>query len=1047
MVSYSRKDSVAARKLINSFKELGLDVWVDWEDIPPAVGWLNQILRGIEEADAFIFLLSPDSIVSEICNEEINHAGKNNKRIIPIVVRDVDVKAVNPIIRELNWIFGREQDVYDECLTKIKLAIELDLAWVEEHRRLQVRALEWDRRKDVSLLLRGRDLRSARQMVISAASKDPTPTDLQHIYIHHSNRDERFRIATWIGVAFAVVVLIVVAGLTYNQLGLATRQATLEADNRILAEEKAAALSTAAAAEAQRADIAEENQRLAQQSKISAEGQRSAAIAQIYQSRPGGLYASTLLAIDSWQRTESAGGEEIARKDAEQILRKNISLLPVPVGQMTHAGRINSLEISPDGGMFVAASADRTACAWNVTDGAMVFCTDSPGQVNDAAFGLDLDGQIVALGDEQGHVKLLDAGTGAWRNEFLMVRNPDPTRILLTLSEDQAVSETEANSAVAVRDISFNLERKLLVITRDDGIIVKIDLTKKPGDRFFYSSISTSGSLQVSGFSPDGNWFAAGSKTGSVVIWDLNTTVLETIPHQKNEEVTSLEFSPDSSKIISGGTDGQAIVSLARVDKRRLFSIANEGRVEDIAFGPDGTWFVTVSSDGRIRVWDVDWNLNTYVERLRMLQSSRVTEVKVSCDGRWIATTGSDATARLWDAVTGSQILEIPLDSAGSVLAFSAGEAPCLDASPAENYLISGEEGGRIGIWNLSSVTPPAGQRSLSGFAGDVQFSPTADWLIASEENRLWKLDSADFSTPGELRPDKLIFKSTDNIKKFLISPDSRWIGILVNAGDLIVYDLRTNSALSPVALSDPDLTFVFAEDGSQLITAGKDGVVRAWDLASGESPQTLYRAEPGSSVLSLAISKTRMAIGLKDQIVLLDLASGKLLPGIKSNGDNHLIAFNTDASMLASANSSGQINVWKIAGERFEPLPPVSNAQVFSMAFGSSGDQPWLLAGAQDGLYVFDPMTGQEIARLPHKDIVRGVSFSPNGNRLATASDRLIQLWEPDALPIIREDELIKTACSRLVQNFSLVQWTTFFGDERPRHLCPELPVPDNAY
>ncbi|MEN9563055.1 MAG: hypothetical protein RIR73_1299, partial [Chloroflexota bacterium] len=67
-ISYSRKDSAIAHTLMSEIKSQGMDVWVDWEDIPPAVGWLDQILQGIEQADAFIFLISPDSVKSEVCN-------------------------------------------------------------------------------------------------------------------------------------------------------------------------------------------------------------------------------------------------------------------------------------------------------------------------------------------------------------------------------------------------------------------------------------------------------------------------------------------------------------------------------------------------------------------------------------------------------------------------------------------------------------------------------------------------------------------------------------------------------------------------------------------------------------------------------------------------------------------------------------------------------------------------------------------------------------------------------------------------------------------
>ncbi|MBV5349753.1 toll/interleukin-1 receptor domain-containing protein, partial [bacterium] len=147
-ISYSRKDSAVARKLMQEFKTINLDVWVDWEDIPPAVGWLDQILQGIERADAFMFLVSPDSAISEV-------------------------------------------------------AITIDIEWVQEHRRLQVRALEWDRKKDASLLLRGGDLKRARQMISSAEKNDPKPSDLQKIFIEYSQKDESRKTTLWILAASA----------------------------------------------------------------------------------------------------------------------------------------------------------------------------------------------------------------------------------------------------------------------------------------------------------------------------------------------------------------------------------------------------------------------------------------------------------------------------------------------------------------------------------------------------------------------------------------------------------------------------------------------------------------------------------------------------------------------------------------------------------------------------------------------------------------------------------------------------------------------------
>jgi hypothetical protein len=75
--------------------------------IPPTADWLDEIHKGIEWQDAFIFVLSPDSIQAEVCNWECDHAVKNGKRIIPVVCRDVDYREVRKALAQLNWIFFR----------------------------------------------------------------------------------------------------------------------------------------------------------------------------------------------------------------------------------------------------------------------------------------------------------------------------------------------------------------------------------------------------------------------------------------------------------------------------------------------------------------------------------------------------------------------------------------------------------------------------------------------------------------------------------------------------------------------------------------------------------------------------------------------------------------------------------------------------------------------------------------------------------------------------------------------------------------------------
>ena len=194
-ISYARKDLTTAQRIVDALATRGLDTWIDWKSIPKTVDWEEEIYRGIEEADAFLFMISPDSVQSEMCKKEIAHAVKNGKRIIPIVIRDADVKTIPTAVSKLNWIFCRDgQDDFNIAIAQTREAIHTDYEWLKFHTELQVKALKWERRKDASRLLRGKELREAEQQFAYAGNqKDPPPTSLQRHFVLTSRRDEERR--------------------------------------------------------------------------------------------------------------------------------------------------------------------------------------------------------------------------------------------------------------------------------------------------------------------------------------------------------------------------------------------------------------------------------------------------------------------------------------------------------------------------------------------------------------------------------------------------------------------------------------------------------------------------------------------------------------------------------------------------------------------------------------------------------------------------------------------------------------------------------------
>jgi len=988
-VSYSRKDSVAARKFITALKDMGQDVWVDWEDIPPATDWLQQIFRGIEASDAFIFLVSPDSAASEVCKQEVMHAAKNEKRIIPVELRKVSPQDTIDVIRKLNWTFMSEEEKFAEALNRVKEAIELDFEWVEEHSRLQLRALDWERRKETSLLLRGRDLWTVRQKITKAEIKDPKPTPLQKTYVDHSNRNERRNIGL---ITLATIAVVVMAFLSYTavqQSKLASQKA-IEADQQRSVAEKSAALALENERDARKAqkeaekakDQAEKAREEAEVSKNIAAAQRSAARAQIYQFRPGELYTSTLLAIDSWQSIESA--------EAEEILRKNISLLPIPVKQMKHAGRINHIEFNPEGDVFITAGADGSVCAWQVSDGKNLFCADGPGSVNDAVFSPTE--KIVVTGDSEGNVQIINADSG--------------------------VVETQIAIGFPIRDVDIQKSGKFAAVTSDDDRITLIDLkARKKG--FFLEGTK----IKFAAFSPNGLQVATGSGNGFVSLWTLNSTGQPLESRKHIGEILTLEFSPNGLYVVTGGVDGAVVVTDTKTGKEK-FHGDHDDQVKDIAFNPAGNWFVTVSNDRKIRVWDI----NNGRQILIMSTSNFVQTVEVSADGQWIATTGDDKTVRVWNASTGTELFQIPLKDNGTTLGFSKDG----------KYLISGDQSGFINIWDISEMPAPANYLQFNGVTTSTLYSPAGGLIAASDDKRIWLLNPATLSKLTT-RPSVNPFSELrSNITRLVFSPKEKWIGAITTGNDVVIYNTqnRSGKTLQPKNLVQ---AIVFSPDEKQLFIGDGAGNLQVWDTSTGTFRDTPLALS--SRITAMTASANLLAIGTDNTVILFDLLTLKELARLESSGAPELLVFSPDGSLLASNNSAGQIQVWTQADGKFSAPNMTIKESASALAFSSSNK--WLAVGAVDKVYLLNPLTLEEYARIPHTGTVSSVSFSADDAMLMTSSLKVLQFWDMATIQEVKKERIVEIACQHLIEDLTEDQWSTLFETKAYQPICGKPPIP----
>jgi hypothetical protein len=212
-ISYAREDKEFVQQLHRALETKGRKVWIDLEGILPSAEWRREIFEAIEAADAIVLIMSPHSAASKICSDELTHAIQNNKRIIPVLRKDLDESTLPDAVRERQWLFFTERDDFEQSLSKLIAALDTDLDWVRAHTRLLTRAIEWDKKKrNYVFALRGSDLREAEKLLTKHEAQEPKFLPLQIDYILESRKGANKVFKIVLGASAAAILAVTILG-------------------------------------------------------------------------------------------------------------------------------------------------------------------------------------------------------------------------------------------------------------------------------------------------------------------------------------------------------------------------------------------------------------------------------------------------------------------------------------------------------------------------------------------------------------------------------------------------------------------------------------------------------------------------------------------------------------------------------------------------------------------------------------------------------------------------------------------------------------------
>ncbi|MEO1329129.1 MAG: TIR domain-containing protein [Pseudomonadota bacterium] len=190
-ISYSRQDSAFVDDIATGLGAYGgYEVLIDREGIGHGEDWRARLGRLILECDSVVFVLSPDSLASEVCRWEVKEATSLGRRIIPVLWRPIDFADAPAGLSAINAVPFTESQII-RGLKNLVAALDTDMGWLREHTALTERAAEWEAKQEASeLLLRGAALRAAQSLLAERPASAPAPMERLQRYIRASEEEE-----------------------------------------------------------------------------------------------------------------------------------------------------------------------------------------------------------------------------------------------------------------------------------------------------------------------------------------------------------------------------------------------------------------------------------------------------------------------------------------------------------------------------------------------------------------------------------------------------------------------------------------------------------------------------------------------------------------------------------------------------------------------------------------------------------------------------------------------------------------------------------------
>lgn len=452
----------------------------------------------------------------------------------------------------------------------------------------------------------------------------------------------------------------------------------------------------------------------------------------------------------------------------------------------------------------------------------------------------------------------------------------------------------------------------------------------------------------------------------------------------------------DGKQILSAGQDGVMRVWDAATGQLLQELAEHKSEINALAVSPDGQHLATVSDAGELILWKISNGVQ--VDCRLKLSDAELWAAAFSPDGS-LAVAGEDAKVRIVSVADGQVSQELVSGRTGPVFAVAFWDGG--------RQLASGDRDGVLLNWNLAAkaMSPEVWLDDLKRPIRAMAFAPDSQHVaLALDDIKVMNMPPT--SVVARLRG------RVDAFTAVRFSPDGQVVlaGNLDSSWWLWRWKEQNDDSRGHAGHLGRVYAVEFSPSGEEFVTAGADGLVRAWptNTAGLEIPSTLERPKLSHAVLS---------------------------------GDGQMALLATQTSLEACA---WRDNAWQSV-QRFEfaDTEPLRRVAI-------SHDGRWIArtAGLHE-VYAWQLNVSREwqfIGRV--EDGIDCLDFSRAHDLLLTTSIDSVTAWKLAAsqiawhVPIIRSDmrslattnSLAICASGNEVQAIDLVSGRTVFSDRRPQ-------------